>query len=304
MIDVHVHLFPDADAGRTWQEQARFEPVREGTLEDLAPRMAAAGIERAVLLLFDRSARRAEALRAAAEARGEVPDEAAIRTAVADALRAYDRWGWELAAHDPRFIAFTGVDPGWLSADELVALIDEGLAAGARGVKIVLPAQRRYPDDEALRPVLETCAARGLPLLAQSGLGGVGEPGPRGPFGRPGLWEPVLAALPGLRLILAHLGHGFEDEVAEVLARHDSVVTDTSLRLGSPRDEALWDPAPVRAFIERVGAERVLFGTNYPIADPVVYAERIGTLGLRGRDHELVTRGNAERVLGLTGAAG
>ena len=63
MIDAHVHLFPDAATGRAWQEAVGFEAVRPGTTEDLLPRMKAAGIRRAVVLLFPRSAQLAQRLR-------------------------------------------------------------------------------------------------------------------------------------------------------------------------------------------------------------------------------------------------
>lgn len=295
MIDAHAHVFPDRATGEAWQTVVGFEPVRPGTVEDLTARMDRAGIERTVALLFPRSAQREQALRA--EAGGE-SDESEIRTRVADEIRAYNRWGCDLAARDHHFVAFVGVNARYLTGDEIEAEIRAGAAAGARGVKIILPPMRLYPDDPLLEPVYATCVELGLPLLSQSGTSGMAPVGPVGPYGRPALFAPVLERFPALRLVLAHLGHGYEHELFDLTRHHDAVVTDTSLQLGSPREQAPWDPAPLAALIRRIGTERVLFGTNYPIADPVEYVRRFGTLGLGTSEAELVGMLNARRLLG------
>lgn len=62
-------------------------------------------------------------------------------------------------AGDPRFRVFATIDardPGW--QDEL----DEMVAAGAQGVRVA-PGFHRY-DVASVRPVLDACAERGLPL--------------------------------------------------------------------------------------------------------------------------------------------
>jgi predicted TIM-barrel fold metal-dependent hydrolase len=298
VIDVHVHAFPDAASGRRWQTSAEFEPERPGTIDDLGPRMAEAGIEQAVLLMFGRPGHRARELR---EQAGPSLDEAVIRDRVASGICAYNRWGCELAARDPRFRVFVGVDPQFLSADELVAEIRAGAAAGASGVKLVPPAMSLYPDDPLLEPVHATCVELGLPILSQSGAGGSAPPGPRGHFGHPAGWKAVLDRHPGLSVVLAHLGRGYDDELVDLVRRHETVMADTSLRLGSPRDDNPWGTVDVlrtTALIRRLGAERVLFGSNYPITDPVAYADRLGRLGLTDRELALIGRENALRLLG------
>jgi predicted TIM-barrel fold metal-dependent hydrolase len=296
MIDAHVHLFPDAATGEEWQAAVDLEPRRPGTVEDLDPRMAAAGIERAIVLLFPRSAYRERRLR---EADPALQDEE-VRARVRDEIRALNRWGCDLARRDPRFVAFVGVNPNYLSATEIAEEIAACAAAGARGVKIIPGEIRRFPDDSAMRPIYEACVALGLPLLSQSGRGhaAVPPPGGRGWWGSPSGFAPVLEAFPRLALVLAHLGRGLDDEVVELVGRYPGVFADTSLRLGGPRDVGSWDPAALLAVIRRVGVERVLFGTNYPLVDPVEYRERLDSLGLSPAEAELVGSANARRLLG------
>ena len=80
------------------------------------------------------------------------------------------------------------------------------------------------------------------------------------------------------------------------MADYPTVRSDTSLRLGSPHDP--WEPDAVRALIKRVGPERVLFGTNYPLVDPVEYARRLDELGLTPAERERLADVNARELLG------
>jgi predicted TIM-barrel fold metal-dependent hydrolase len=298
VIDAHVHLFPDEAAGRAWQAAVGFEGGPPATVEDYGRRMVAAGIERAVVLLFPRSRHRAASLRAAA---GATADEARIRAQVADEIAALNAWGCALAREDPRFVAFVGVNPRFQDADAIERAIRGGVAAGARGVKIIPPAMELYPDDSLLEPVHATCAALGVPLLSQSGAGGATPPGARGPYGRPGPWDAVLRAHPGLRLILAHLGHGHEDELVALARAHETVVTDTSLRFGRPPGRAAEDQAALVRLVREIGTERVLFGSNYPVADPVGCREALDAAPLTARERELIGGRNAEAMLGGAG---
>ncbi len=294
MIDAHVHLFPDEAGGREWQEVVGFPVDRPATADDLGPRLDAAGIDRAVVLLFPRSAHRASLARAA----DPDADDETIRRRIVEDLRAHNAWGCALAASDPRYLAFIGADASFLTAHELVAEIRAGAANGARGVKILPGAMRMYPDDERLAPVFATCVALGLPVLSQSRSGGKNAPGARGPFGAPAGFRPVLAAHPALRLILAHLGRGLEDELLALAGAHPRQVwSDTSLRFGSVHDA--YEPAALLDLIRRLGPERVLFGTNYPMADPVVYRERFDALGLTADERAAVGEDNARALLRL-----
>lgn len=294
MIDAHVHLFPDEPAGRAWQSAVGLEGGLAGTVDDYVRRAETAGIERWILLLFPRSGQRARALR---EAAGPAADEAAIRLQVANEIAALNEWGCARAREDPRIVAFVGVNPRFQDADELERTIRTGVAAGARGVKVIPPALELYPDDPLLEPIHATCAALGLPLLSQSGAGGAAPPGPRGAFGRPAAWDPVLRAHRGLRLVLAHLGRGHEEELVALARRHETVVSDTSLRVGAPPGRDPEDLGALVRLIRQIGADRVLFGSNYPVADPVAGRAALEALPLTSDERDRIGWRNAARLL-------
>lgn len=54
----------------------------------------------------------------------------------------------------------------------------------------------------------------------------------------------------------------------------------------------------LKYLIREVGADRILFGTDYPICNPRMYVEAIYGEEITEEERELVFHGNAERILG------
>ncbi|MDO8211705.1 amidohydrolase family protein [Conexibacter sp. CPCC 206217] len=294
LLDAHAHAFPDVAAGLRWQQLLGVaEPRRSGALEDLGMRASEAEIDRVVLLLWPRSGERHEELRAQGG-----HDEEQIRALLRDELIALNRWGLDAAARDARFLPFAGINVRYLSEAESVAEIDAVAALGARGIKLIPPSMRLYPDDPLLWPVYRRCAELGLPILSQSGRGG-GEPPQPGAdhYGRPRYYDEVLRSFPELTLILAHMGLGYEEDVVQLTAAHANVHTDTSLRLSRLGRAGNPTPAELVRLIRRIGVDRTLFGTNYPFVDPRAYRERLQALPLSARERELIAYRNFLAVL-------
>jgi predicted TIM-barrel fold metal-dependent hydrolase len=58
-------------------------------------------------------------------------------------------------------------------------------------------------------------------------------------------------------------------------------------------------PARVRELIRRHGAERVVFGSDWPMTDPGAEVRAIDALGLSDDETKSVLGGTLARVLGL-----
>jgi aminocarboxymuconate-semialdehyde decarboxylase len=63
-------------------------------------------------------------------------------------------------------------------------------------------------------------------------------------------------------------------------------------------DTCVYDPAVLRVLLDRVGADRLVMGSDYPVGekDPVGW---IDGFGLSASDTEKIRGGNAVRLLGL-----
>jgi len=295
LIDAHAHSYPTPEMGLDWQRAMAHEPKRSGHVKELLESMEAADIERTVVVLWTRAGEQHERLLA----QGVANDEA--RRSVRSEIDELNRWGCRVAARDPRIVPFVGINVRYFDEDEIRGEIDALAALGARGVKLILPSMKLYANDPLLWPVYERCAELGLPIISQSGTGGGPPPSPGADhYGRPRHWDDVLSTFPGLAVTLAHLGHGYEDDVVELAARHEGVNADTSLQLSGLGRPGRRTPEDLVALIRRIGVDRVLFGTNYPFVDQARYCEVLEQLPLNDDERELVGWRNATRV--LTGA--
>jgi predicted TIM-barrel fold metal-dependent hydrolase len=301
LIDSHTHVFPsvaDADAWRRFVPKAVKIPRAEGDADDALAVMDRYGIQKMVLLpvlparLLYRG-RRMHARRANKPARAED-----VKTQLADEWSRYNAWAIELAARNPRrFASMVAVDPVLFGDDWTRREFDRGFSRGAVGIKICSTWIGQRPSDERMHLVWEEASARGVPVIAQSGLARFG----RDPVAHPDHFAPVLCAYPKVKLILAHFGLKVEESAVTIALRHENVFVDTSAflvkRVGTADGYSLPEAADL---IRRIGVERVLFGTNYAVADPGMYVHNLHALPLSDDERRQVASGNYRRVFGDT----
>lgn len=149
--------------------------------------------------------------------------------------------------------------------------------------------------DPALPDVIAEMALRlDLPLLLHAS-----EPVGHDYAGKTGgglaaIWK-LLSDWPSLTVILAHLGGGlpFYSHMPEVRGRLRTAYVDTA---AAPW---LYEAAAVRETIARLGADRVLFGSDFPLRRSNRDIAWLGTAGLRPDEMEAVLGLNAVRVYRL-----
>jgi predicted TIM-barrel fold metal-dependent hydrolase len=288
IIDAHTHLFTDAAMAGLWLGP---DARRTGQLDELTSLLDETGVVKAVILLFHRSAELYDAEVAAGAS------AAAARQTVRAAIHDYNVWGCRAAERDRRLLPFVGVNPRFMSAGQIDEEIGSAIAMGAVGVKIIPNRFKAYADDPLLCPVYESCCAHGVPLLSQAGSYGLVPGSSADPFGRPKYFRPVLERFCDLRLILAHMGHSYEADVAELVANFPNVYTDVSLRLSGMDRPGGPTSAETVAAIRSIGTDRVLFGTNYPFANPVRYVKTFEQLPLTDTERSSIAAENFERLM-------
>jgi predicted TIM-barrel fold metal-dependent hydrolase len=125
----------------------------------------------------------------------------------------------------------------------------------------------------------------------------VGEGGDayRNSLSSPKMIRDISRQFPDLRLVACHFG-GYKilDDAEEMLDGAD-VVLETSW----PPSLATLQPDRVRRLIQRHGAERVVFGSDWPMTSPAEEIKAIEALGLSDDETKLVLGGTLKRLLGI-----
>lgn len=199
-----------------------------------------------------------------------------------------DAYVADYVAKDPdRLLGFLCVDPtqpGW--QDELRHGHE---ALGLRGVKLLpMYAGFRVCDPE-LEPLWEYCESRGLPVLMHTGTTFVRQAPLDCTF--PRLIEPVALKHPGIKFILAHLGHPWEGECVVTIRKHPNVYADISALHYRP-----FQLYQSLMLVQEYGVwDKVLFGTDFPFT--TVNATVDGVRGLNGMlEGTALPRLNPDRI--------
>jgi predicted TIM-barrel fold metal-dependent hydrolase len=286
LIDCHTHTQPSAAATQEFVQGLDIPLARPGTTSDLILSMDTSNIAWSMIvpLIF------AQDEVAAAVALGGDRDEA-----TADVLAAWhelNSWAARAAAEQPdRLKAVVGVDPVLMSEEQVEREVRTQLEAGASGIKVAPMFIRVKPNDSRMEVVWRLAVQHDVPVLTECGANGW-----RGEevFGHPANFAEVVRSYPSLKLQLAHLGWGAEEDTAAVVRLSENVITDTAMRLGMGGEPL--NPAEITEFIRLIGVDRVAFATNYPMIDQVAYAQSLRDLPLS--DDELLHVGfaNAARL--------
>lgn len=214
-----------------------------------------------------------------------------------------NRWfiDWH-TRHPHRIQAFAAVQPnsGQRGRDDVRRCLDAGL----KGIGELHPAVQNFAlnEDDFVR-LAELAATADVPInlhVSDAALpAGTGmKPTPLPEFARLGADHPATT------FILAHWGGGlvFHELMPRVRRGAGRVYYDTS---ASP---LLYDPAVFRHAVDIVGAERILFGSDYPLLlyprdsrepDFGRFLDEVRGAGLSVSDLEKILGGNLRRLLKL-----
>ncbi|MDD6146967.1 MAG: amidohydrolase family protein [Oscillospiraceae bacterium] len=195
-----------------------------------------------------------------------------------------------------RFIADTVRQSGGLmtglgtlhpDSDEIGEGIAEIKRLGLKGVKLHPDFQRFRVDDKKCFPIYEMCQAENLPVLLHTGDS-------RYAFSNPENVRPILEAFPKLTVIGAHFG-GWScwKEACRALSHYENFYVDCSSSFDwlTPEESA----ELVRAYT----ADRVLFGTDFPMWDHELEYKRFMAMELSDEDNRKILYQNACKLFSI-----
>jgi uncharacterized protein len=260
IIDSHVHVWPDHVAAVVVQSQpSGLRPMFDGTLAGVLRTLDECGIDRAMTLGV---AAKASTVARTNEFIGSVPRD--------------------------RLHPFGTVHPE-LSVDEnLRHLADNGI----RGVKLHPLFQDLSFADPRVADIVGALADEGIVVIAHVGAGGEEASNERG---APRHLRALLDRFPTLQLIACHFG-GFHrlDE-----AEQELVGSRAYLETSWPPTVAALDQDRIRAIIARHGTDRVVFGSDWPMANPAAEIAAIRALGLDAEAEAAILGDNLAHLLGV-----
>ena len=192
------------------------------------------------------------------------PDNEYVRTVVESIPQAYGLvWG------NPRL-------PGYLAEAERFLEHPKFL-----GMKLHPLLDGYHPNDPAVHPLVELLLERDLPVLIHCG---------HPIFTLPWSIEELVVGFPEAKVILGHMGHGnivYINASIDVAERNPNVYLETS---GMPMH------TKIREAVERVGPDRVLYGSDVPFHHPKVEIEKVRVSGLPPESIERVLSKNGRRL--------
>jgi hypothetical protein len=163
-------------------------------------------------------------------------------------------------AHADRFIGWCSVDPN--DADCVAQLEYYVNDLGLRGLKCSPIYQNWDPQDPKHLPLFKKAQQLGIPVNVHQGTSFV-RPGPL-KYANPIQLEDIAVACPDLRMIIAHMGHPWEDECVVLIRKHPNLYTNISALHYRPLRH-------YQAFMTAIeyGVEhKLIFGSDFPSATP------------------------------------
>ena len=259
IIDIHTHIYPDDIAQKATNSVKNFYGIGDSHMNGTESMLLQRGRQAGISQF--------------------VILPVAIRP---DRAQHINDFILQKAVENPDYIPFGTVHA---AMDGLAEETERLLDAGVKGIKMHPDSQRFAIDDPRLYPLYETIQGR-VPVLLHMG-------DQRYDYSHPARLRKILQLFPQLDAIAAHFGGYSMYDTAKELLLDTNCVMDISSSM------MFMQPGEAERYINIYGAERMAFGTDYPMWDPMTETEKFLQLTLTDDQKEQIAHKTAERILQL-----
>lgn len=259
IIDIHTHIYPDKIARKATESVRDFYQVEGSNMDGTVDMLLENG------------------------ARAGISQYVVLPVSNSpNRVRSINSFLLEQTKQHDNFIGFGTIHS---DMEHLMDEVEWICANGLRGIKMHPDSQRFPIDDPRLYPVYDAIQGR-IPVLLHMG-------DRRYNYSHPVRLRKVLNIFPHLDVIAAHFGgYSMYHTARELLWDTDCVFDISSSLMFMERG------VPER-YINSYGAERLAYGTDYPLWDPVKEVRRFQQLDLTGEQFDQIAHKTAERIFGL-----
>ena len=259
IIDIHTHIYPDEIAQKATDSVKQFYQIGGANMDGTVGMLLQQG-KKAGIETF-------------------VILPVALR---ADRVQGINDFIVGQRDSHPEFVGFGTVHAAMENMDTEIRRIME---LGLKGIKMHPDSQRFHIDDPRLYPMYEEIQGK-LPVMLHMG-------DHRYDYSHPVKLRKVLDQFPRLQAIASHFGGYSMYETAYELLKDTDCILDVSSSL------MFMEAGVPESFINRYGAERLAYGTDYPLWDPVQEVERFMKLKVTPDQLEQMAWKTAARFLKL-----
>lgn len=258
-IDIHAHVYPDAIAGKAAQSIRNFYGLEGEGMDGTAGMLMQQG------------------------ARAGITKYLILPVAVKpEQVSSINDYIHSKTLEQDCFLGFGTVHAGM---EDIIGEAERIADMGLKGIKIHPDCQRFDIDDPRLYPLYETVQGK-LPMMIH--MGDV-----KYDHSHPARLRRVLELFPDLQVCAAHFGGHTMYETAREYLSDTSCIMDISSTL------MFMEKGQAEYYINHYGVERLAFGTDYPVWDPVQEVQRFLSLNITQTQREQIAHKTAERFLNL-----
>ena len=259
IIDIHTHIYPAEVAQKATDSIRDFYEIHEGHMDGT------------VDMLLSRSRQ------------AGITQNVILPVAITpNRVQKINDFIHRQAEDHPNFIPFGTVHA---EMEDIAGETERLLDMGMRGIKLHPDCSRFAIDDERLFPMYETIRGR-IPILLHMGDKRYG-------YSHPEKLKHILELFPNLTAIAAHFGGYTMYETACDILKDTDCIMDISSSL------MFMGEGVAEHYINLYGAERLAYGTDYPLWDPVEEVQRFLSLNLTADQFEQIAHKTAESLFDL-----
>jgi hypothetical protein len=171
-----------------------------------------------------------------------------------------------------------------------------------KAFKVMLGYGEARADNPALGPLFDFAEVEGLPVMFHTG--DTAEATGSLVDAHPLTLDALANERSDLKIVACHFGNPWIDDVAELIYKHTNVYADISglVAGGSKYVEQYTDHLAQRlskAVYFAGGADKVIFGSDYPVTNPAVAISLVMKLEIDSRDRRRILSENARKVFQL-----